>query len=99
MFVSAVARSLGLDVETIDDAKMAASEISTAIVTAGDLSFITVRANLSPGGLTLEIGPWRDGLGADEDFGPIDIAQALFEGTTVVGEFVLIPIEALGSDD
>ncbi len=99
MFVSTVARSVGLDIETIDDAKLAASEIVAAIVIAGDLPFITVRAFLKSDGMTLEVGPWRDGLGADEDFGPIDIAQALFEGTTVVGEFVLIPIEAPGSDD
>ncbi len=94
MFVSAVARSVGLDVETIDDAKLAASEIATAIVTAGDLPFITVRAIPTAHGLSLVMGPWRDGLGADDDFGPIDIAQALFEGTTVEGEFVLLPIEA-----
>ena len=99
MFVSTVARSVGLDVETIDDTKLAASELATAIVTAGDIPFITVRAFPKADGLTLEVGPWREGLGADQDFGSIDIAQALFEGTTVVGEFVQIPIEASGSDD
>jgi anti-sigma regulatory factor (Ser/Thr protein kinase) len=99
MFVSTVARSVGLDVETIDDAKLAASEIATAIVTAGDLPFITVRAIPTADGVTLMVGPWRGGLGADDDFGPIDIAQALFEGTTVEGEFVVLPIEASGPDD
>ena len=98
LFVSAVARSVGLDVETIDDAKLAASEIATAIVTAGDLPYITVRAIPGPGRLDLVVGPWRDGLG-DDDFGPIEIAQALFEGTVVEGEFVLLPIEAPGPDD
>jgi hypothetical protein len=98
LFVSAVARTVGLDVETIDDAKLAASEIATAIVSAGDIPFMTVRAIPATGRLTLLIGPWRDGLGAD-DFGPIDIAQALFEGTTFDGEFILLPIEAPGPDD
>jgi len=98
LFVSAVARSVGLDVETIDDAKLAASEIATAIVTAGDVPFITVRAIPGAGGLNLVVGPWRDGLG-EADFGPIEIAQALFEGTIVEGEFVSLPIEAPGPDD
>jgi anti-sigma regulatory factor (Ser/Thr protein kinase) len=99
LFVSAVARSVGLDAETIDDAKLAASEIATAIVTAGDLPFITVRAVPDSGRLTLVVGPWRDGIGADDDFGPLDIAQALFEGTTIEGDFILLPIEAPGPDD
>jgi hypothetical protein len=99
LFVSAVARTAGLDVETIDDAKLAASEIATAIVSAGDIPFMIVRAIPDTGRLTLTIGPWRDGLGDDDDFGPIDIAQALFEGTAFDGEFILLPIEAPGPDD
>ncbi|MEX1126421.1 MAG: ATP-binding protein [Acidimicrobiia bacterium] len=99
LFVSAVARSAGLDVETIDDAKLAASEIATAIVTAGDLPYITIRATPASGHLTLVVGPWREGLGEGEDFGPLEIAKALFEGTTVDGEFVVLPVEAQGPDD
>lgn len=99
LFVSAVARSAGLDVETIDDAKLAASEIATAIVTSGDLPYITVRATPAPGHLTLVVGPWRDGLGEDEEFGPLEIAQALFEGTTVDGEFIVLQVEAPVPDD
>jgi len=99
LFVSAVARSAGLDVETIDDAKLAASEIATAIITAGDLPYITVQATPVPGHLKLVLGPWRDGLGEDEDFGPLEIVKALFEGTTVDGGFIVLPIVALGPDD
>jgi hypothetical protein len=99
LFVSAVGRTAGLDVETIDDAKLAASELATAIVTAGDLPHITVRATPGLGHLTLIVGPWRDDLGLDEEFGPLEIAQALFEGTRVDGEFVVLPVEATGPDD
>lgn len=98
LFVSAVARSAGLDIETIDDAKLAASEIATAIIGAGDLPYITVQATPSPGHLTLVVGPWREGLGGDEDFGPLEIAQALFGGTVVAGEFIVLPVEAPGPD-
>jgi hypothetical protein len=99
LFVSAVARTVGLDVETIDDAKLAASEIATAIVTSGDIPFITVRAIPASGRITLNLGPWRDGLGDGDDFGPLEIAQALFEGTTVEGEFIVVPVEAPEPDD
>ena len=99
LFVSAVARSAGLDVETIDDAKLAVSEIATAIITAGDLPFITVQATPAPGHLALVVGPWREGLGEGEDFGPLEITQALFEGTKVDGEFIMVPVGAPERDD
>lgn len=93
LFVSAVARVAGLDVETTDDAKLAVSELATAIVEAGDAEFITLMATPMVGRLTLVLGPWRDGLGEDEEFGALEIANALFSGTLVDGEFVTLPIE------
>lgn len=98
LFVSAVARVAGLDVETIDDAKLAVSELATAIVEAGDAEYVTVRATPMKGRFTLVVGPWRDGLGEDEEFGALEIAEALFSGTSVDGEFVVLLIEPSDSD-
>lgn len=98
LFVSAVARVAGLDVETTDDAKLAVSELATAIVEAGDSEYITLVATPMDGSLKLVLGPWRDGLGEEEEFGALEIAGALFAGTSVDGEFVVLPIEPSDSD-
>jgi len=98
LFVSAVARVTGLDVETVDDAKLAVSELATAIVEAGEAEYITLRATPVEGRLTLVIGPWREGLGEKEEFGALEIAQALFSGTSVGGGFVVLAIEPSDSD-
>lgn len=98
LFVAAVARVAGLDVETTDDAKLAVSELATAIVETGDAEYITLRATPTDGRLTLVLGPWRDGLGEEEEFGALEIANALFSGTLVDGEFVTLPIEPSDTD-
>jgi hypothetical protein len=99
LFVSAVARVAGLDVETIDDAKLAVSELATAIVEGGDSEYLTLVATPMDGHLRLVLGPWRDGLGSGEEFGALEIAAALFVGTSVDGEFVVLPIEPAEEDD
>jgi len=99
LFVAAVARVAGIDVETTDDAKLAVSELATAIVEAGDSEFITLVANRADGRLSVVIGPWREGLGEDEEFGALEIASALFAGTSVDGQFVTLPIEPSDTDD
>jgi hypothetical protein len=98
LFVSAVARVAGLDVETTNDAKLAVSELATAIVEAGDSEYITLVATPMDGSLKLALGPWRDGLGEDEEFGALEIASALFAGTSVHGEFVVLPIGPSDAD-
>ncbi|HEY4584750.1 MAG TPA: ATP-binding protein [Acidimicrobiia bacterium] len=98
LFVSAVARVAGLDVETSDDARLAISELATAIVEGGEAEYITLRATPMEGRLTLVVGPWRDGLGEEEEFGALEIASALFSGTSVDGEFVVLPIGASDAD-
>ncbi|MDP9494729.1 MAG: ATP-binding protein, partial [Actinomycetota bacterium] len=80
LFVSAVARVADLDVETTDDAKLAVSELATAIVEAGDAEYITLLATPTHGRLTLVLGPWRDSWGEVEEFGALEIANALFSG-------------------
>jgi hypothetical protein len=50
------------------------------------------------GSLKLALGPWRDGLGEDEEFGALEIASALFAGTSVQGEFVVLPIGPSDAD-
>ena len=98
LFVSAVARVAGLDVETTDDAKLAISELATAIVEGGGSEYLTLVATPTDGRLKLVLGPWRDGLGADEEFGALEIAIALFANTSVDGEFVVLPIEPSDTD-
>ena len=98
LFVSAVARVAGLDMETTDDAKLAVSELATAIVEAGDSEYVTLVATPMDGSLQLVLGPWRDGLGEDHEFGALEIAVALFAGTSVEGEFVILPIGPSDAD-
>jgi hypothetical protein len=98
LFVSAVARVAGLDVETTDDAKLAVSELVTAIVEAGDSEYVTLVATPMDGSLHLVLGPWREGLGENEEFSALDIAVALFAGTSAEGEFVTLPIVPSDAD-
>ncbi len=98
LFVAAVAHVAGLDVETTDDAKVAVSELATAIVEGGNAEYLTMVATAMEGRLRLVIGPWRDGLGLSEEFGAFEIASALFAGTSVDGEFVVLPIEPTQDD-
>lgn len=97
LFVGAVARLSALDEETIADAKLAASELASAIVAAGEDPTMTVTASPRPGLISLVVEPWREGMGQEEDFGALEIVSALFSATTV-GDSVVIEIAAMGDD-
>jgi anti-sigma regulatory factor (Ser/Thr protein kinase) len=97
LFVGSVARLSGLDDDTIEDAKLAASELATAIVAAGVDPTITVSAVPRRGSLALVITPWREGMGEEEDFGALEIVGALFTSSTTE-DSVHIDIEASGED-
>ena len=93
LFVGAIARLSDLDEVTIEDAKLAASELVSAIVAAAVDPTITVTAEPRPGWVALVIEPWREGMGEEEDFGALEIVGALFASTTSEGS-VLIEIAA-----
>ncbi len=97
LFVGSVARLSGLDEDTIEDAKLAASELATAIVAAGVDPTITVNAVPRRGSVALVITPWREGMGEEEDFGALEIVGALFTSTTTEGS-VHIDIAASAED-
>jgi hypothetical protein len=98
LFVGAVSRLAGLDDDTIDDAKLAASELASAIVASGVDPTITVTATPSTGSVSLVVEPWREGLGEEEDFGALEIVSALFRATALEGS-VVIEIAAAADDD
>ena len=97
LFVGAVARLSDLDENTIEDAKLAASELASAIVAAGEDPTMTVTATPSPGLVSLVVEPWREGMGQEEDFGALEIVCALFSATTA-DDSVVIEIAASGED-
>lgn len=97
LFVAAVCRLADLDEVTVDDAKLAVSELASAIVAGADR--IVLVAGVGPGSVALTIGPWEAGLGDDDEFGPLEIAGALFESTAAEGDEVHILIEAAPDAD
>jgi hypothetical protein len=89
LFVGAVSRLSDLDEETIDDAKLAASELASAIVAAGVDPTITVTATPRRGLVSVVVEPWRDGMGEEEDFGALEIVGALFPANASQGSVVI----------
>lgn len=97
LFVGAVARLSDLDMDTIEDAKLAASELASAIVAVGDEPTMTMTATPRPGLVSLVVEPWREGMGQEDDFGALEIVCALFSATTA-DDSVVIEIAAPGED-
>jgi hypothetical protein len=84
LFIAGTAAVAGLDQEIVDDAKLAVSEIATAIVASGAADDLVVQVRTIPQGLELEIGPWP-GQVATDDLGAIDLVDVLFPGTWADG--------------
>lgn len=97
LFVGAVSRLSELDEETIEDAKLAASELASAIVATGVDPTITVTATPIHGAVSVVVEPWREGMGEEDDFGALEIVSALFSATALEGA-VAIEIAASGDD-
>jgi hypothetical protein len=95
LFIAAVLRGADLGEHAgpiVDDAKLAVSELVTALVEGGSVERVTVRAwiGASPG---FTVGPWVD-PSQESDFGPYAIVEALFPGAHVLDDHVLVPVAA-----
>jgi hypothetical protein len=94
LFLAAVLRGTDLGdhtQETIEDAKLAVSELVTALISGGSAERIDVTAWRGPNA-AFAVRPWVDPAEGD-DFGPLSIVEALFPGTTVLDGEVFVPLE------
>lgn len=92
LFVYGVAAAAIGDEDVTDDLKLAVSELVTAIVTHHSGDDVTVTATLEDHRLVVEVTPWPGDM-EREDFGPLDIVDALFPGTASADGAVRVPVD------
>ncbi len=90
LFISVVARTLAADESTVEDLKLAVSEVVSAIVIAARHEALSVVATGGPEGLQVEIGPVAaedlsvDAVGPD----PVAVIEAIFPGVEIAAGVV-----------
>jgi hypothetical protein len=81
MFAAAVARAGDADEETVEDLRLAISEVVTAIVTGASRPNVEVTAVLHDSLLEFVVGPLLPGDLVDGAIDPVDIVLGLFPDT------------------
>lgn len=96
LFAATVARALGADEDTVEDLKLAVSEIVTAVVVNRHSEEVRVVAVDGTGRLTVAVGPIEpNDLTDDQLIDPADIVLALFPDATrdEATSSILIPFD------
>lgn len=78
LFAATVARTLGAEEETVEDLKLAVSEVATAVVVNRRSDEVRVVVIGDNGRLTFAVGPVEMGDLTDSAIDPADIVLALF---------------------
>lgn len=96
IFIGGVAATVTDDPALVDDLKLATSELVTAVVESGSAGAVRLVATIESSQLIVQLTPWPANVETD-DFGALDIVDALFPGTAVEDGAVLVPVP-LGED-
>lgn len=91
VFIGGVAATVADDPALVDDLKLATSELVTAVVESGSAHTVRLVATIESLQLTVQLTPWPANVRTD-DFGALDIVDALFPGTAVADGAVLVPV-------
>ncbi|HSJ72074.1 MAG TPA: hypothetical protein VLA29_10580 [Acidimicrobiia bacterium] len=91
IFIGGVAATVTDDAALVDDLKLATSELVTAVVESRSADTLRLVATIEGSQLTVQLTPWSASFAID-DFGALDIVDALFPGTAVEDGSVLVPV-------
>lgn len=91
IFIGGVATAATDDAALVDDLKLATSELVTAVVESGSAGTVRLVATIERSQLILRLTPWPSIVDTDE-FGALDIVDALFPGTAVEDGAVVVPV-------
>ncbi len=91
LFISSLARVIGLD-DLVDDLRLAVSEAVSAAILSGSAEEIVVVGAIAPDGLTVAVKPLAEGVRSDDRFDVGSIVSALFDGARYEDGGIVIPV-------